>query len=260
MIDRSELEHYNRSMAAATEDKLWFLDHIPDRCLIVDFGCANGHLCQAAQAFSGDHMWFGVENHPLQFELASQRTDMVEVATTYEELRGSVRSSDRTRVALFSSVLHEAPDILPSDYADDFDFICIRDMGVADGGSYEPVAQHVAERVKAHPHWDAFYAAKDRQYEERGWQLTLDYQLVTEFLLKYRYLDDPTSDRFKREVGEAYPIRGAEGFLANETPGFATTRFEAYSLPYLRERWGRDFGFDWPYTTHFKVILEKNPK
>jgi len=253
-----ELTHYNEAMEKSLADKLFFLDHFTAGTY-VDFGCANGALFKGIAARQSNAGWqgYGIDNNDFQLRAAAAKFPDAIYALDFAHVADHIRSRPGKKAAIFSSVLHEAPDLV--NHAGEWaDYVVIRDMGIVGEFASTTAARQLQGALARHEGWRTFLAHK-RGVDAPGHPATMG--LVTEFLLKAPYLDDPNSERFKREIAERYPLSRVEDLIYGPSDdGFVISHFEHYSLPYIRDRIRREFGFDFPYPTHFKLILQRVQK
>lgn len=116
---------YNEELSKSLPCKLFFLDHIQTR-LYVDFGCGDGAILKAIRERQEDAILFGVENDPVQFALSAQHALVFPTFTHFE--LGDYEWA--TKTAIFSSVLHESPQLLWTAVDHQFDYIVVRDMAI----------------------------------------------------------------------------------------------------------------------------------
>lgn len=250
-----ELNHYNEAMEKSLEDKLFFLDHITDATVFVDFGCANGTVLEAIHQRNRNAILFGIDNNPMQLKIAAGRCPSAVYAADFDMLGLMVTELRGNKVAIFSSVMHEAPELLEQAIAW-ADYIVIRDMGITSSLAESDQPQEIAGPLSRLKAFEQFVSMKVDTSEHDFDEATMG--AAAEFLLKSPYLGDPTSLRFQREFYERYPLQDVERLLEMSIDGLhCITHFEHYSLPYIRDRIFREFGFEFPYPTHFKLILKK---
>lgn len=246
-----ELRAYNASMERSLEDKLFFLGHTAGAMTFVDFGCANGAVLKAVSERRERKVLVGVDNHPIQLDIARQKVPGAYLVPSFDHALPYIREAKGPRVAIFSSVLHETPDLirLPAE-SGLFDFLVIRDMGVPSW----------MERAWTPKEWlEATRKAPAREEWLQAGRSVDRLDDFAEFLLKAPYLGN-TPGQTVRELEERYPHRNIESFLDigpdAEYP-YAITHFEHYVAPWVQDRVRHDYGFEFPYPTHFKAILRK---
>lgn len=248
---QADLATYNASMERSLEDKLFFLEHTAGAMTFVDFGCANGAVLKAVSERRKNKTLVGIDINQFQLNLAGTKVPGGVFAQDFEMVRELVEKSPGPRVAIFSSVLHESDRIVAAPLLSGlFDYIVIRDMGVTTQMARTPTPTAWLGAISKSPSLEDF--------EEAGkdWGTVAD---LAEFLLKEPYLGRSTIQT-ERELAENYPIRDVESLMeigpTAETP-YATVLFEHYSAPWIVDRVRQDFGFEFPYPTHFKMILKK---
>lgn len=253
---QADLHAYNASMEKSLEDKLFFLDHTAGAMTFVDFGCANGAVLKAISEKRQAKTLIGIDINPLQLAIASQKVPNGVFVESFELVRERIEAAPGPKVAIFSSVLHEEPRLFTEEVANRFDYIVIRDMGITGGFARARVPVAMANKVivgattKVQRAWTAATASmgKTPYAQNMG--------AFTEFLLKYPYLGN-TEAQTQRELAENYPMPSLEDLIDNADPTWATIIFEHYSAPWVVDRIRQDFGFEFPFPTHFKMILKK---
>ena len=118
----ASLDTYNENMAKGLEDKLFFLNQLPEptltnRYLFVDFGCADGTLVNALYRIMGDKNWYvGYDISEQMIDLARTKMndspDCVVFTSDWGDVMKSVAKFQEwgcttKRVLILSSVIHE---------------------------------------------------------------------------------------------------------------------------------------------------------
>lgn len=115
---------YNAEMAKSLPEKLFFLDKVKAD-VWVDFGCGDGSVLKALPGW----MKIGVETDPAQ-RSACYNKGLYAVTEQFHPAWTHAVTEGRTSAAIFSSVLHEAPELLNQVFGFGFDYIVIRDMAL----------------------------------------------------------------------------------------------------------------------------------
>lgn len=247
---RAELDAYNQAMEKSLEDKLFFLEHTAGATTFVDFGCANGAILKAIHERRGpSKILIGIDHNPMQRAIAEQKVPSGVFVSDFELVKDRVAADDLgPKVAIFSSVIHEAPELLPVAVESGvFDYIVVRDMGITPDFARARAPRAWVDRVMAGAPRSA------REFFDAGRRLHSMGDL-TEFLLKSPYLGNSKAQT-ERELSENYPMVGElrGGHDADWSPVLLTH----YSAPWVVDRIRHDFGFEFPFPTHFKLILKK---
>ena len=237
----NDLHIYNKRMAAGMEDKLFFVNLIPDIDTIVDFGCANGELLR----LTPDH-WnkIGIDNCPEMIAAAKENCPEAAYVTSFEEV-----TLHGTTLLNLSSVIHEVYSYLtPAEVAEfwkhvfgsGYTYIAIRDMMVADVTNRHWDIDG-AEKAKRHPLFRDFHKSFPGSRERD----------LIHFLLKYRYVEN-----WDRESKENYlPITLEE--LKRLIPDNYEIVYENhYALEWTKNKAYEDIGYEIKDNTHIKLILK----
>ena len=272
------LSLYNASMRKGLEDKLFFLEYLPeDNYTFVDFGCADGSvigaLCTIYPDKRGLNTYIGYDISSDMISLAKTNFDgdvdeEVVFTSDWKEVIGELSKSKSKKVLILSSVIHEVYSYgeIPKDIDTfwdrvlntGFDYICIRDMMPSrDIVRETPVAIHSAI------HYDPNHVLNEGQLAEfehiHG--TTWSMKQAVHFLLKYRW-----KVNWKREVNENYfPIFVEDliGALSlkkyfHDADTYKIDYLERFQVPYLMEHIKKDFGIEFEDFTHVKAIFTKN--
>lgn len=238
----SNMNVYNKRMAASMVDKLFFVDQISDVDTIVDFGCANGELLRLVP-----DTWnkIGVDNCPDMIAAAKENCPEASYVNSLDE----VKPRGITLLNL-SSVIHEVYSYLTpieiskfwgSVFNTGYDYIAIRDMMVSEITNRPWDLSGVMKTI-THPLFADFHNSFP-QMRERD---------LTHFLLKYRYVEN-----WNRESKENYfPITLEE--LKALIPNKYEIMYEKhYALEWTKNKVYEDFGYEIKDNTHIKMILRK---
>lgn len=245
----ADLEDYVSGMRKSMDDKLWFLDFIgTDVTSVYDYGCADGTLLRRVQDERPDVCLYGYDNNGEMLKIARNRLQNSAVSSRRME------TARPGQVTVVSSVFHEihsygTNDSILSDYRHIFeigsDYIAIRDMFYSfcmpENASAKVVqVVRMASDKERLREFENVYGSIDRNKN------------LTHWLLKYRYVEN-----WRRELAENYLPNSFEEFL-NATPKeYDCVYAEMYTLPFLHDRILSDYGVDWKYPTHGKILLKK---
>lgn len=256
-MDITNLDTYNARMSSSIEDKMWFWDkvkHTTDS--IVDYGCADASLLLRIN-----------EEHPYQTLIGYDASDDM-LARAKEKTKDtpicfveSIFEPDMKDTCLvLSSVVHEIYSYQSKEDADFelgmiFDlgakYIAIRDMGI------RGICHNIETPIDI---LKSIYArddiAKIASFEKHQGRIS-NLANCIHYLLKAPY-----NENWAREVEENYVPFTMNEVLAQynvDSPvKYDVVYFEAYTLPYVRERIIRDYNISLYTPTHYKLLLERH--
>ena len=272
------LSLYNASMRKGLEDKLFFLEYLPeDNYTFVDFGCADGSvlgaLCAMYPSKKGLNTYIGYDISFDMIALAktnfSGDIDENIVFTSYwKDVQKELKKSNNKKVLILSSVIHEVYSYgeIPKDIdifwdrvlKTEFDYICIRDMMPSrDIVRKTPIAIYNA-LTQDNNH--VLNIGQLAEFEKIHGS-TQSMKQAVHFLLKYRW-----KVNWNREVNENYfPIYVEDliGTLSlkkyfHDAGIYKIDYLERFQVPYLMECIKNDFGITFEDFTHVKAIFTKN--
>lgn len=257
------LESYLRSMSSTLIDKCWWLDKItPEIDTIIDFGCAGADLAIFVdRIFPGKYLYIGVDESPEMIKVAENNLKAHYSGKWYvvsDIAEASRKVGFRNAVLVLNSVLHEVFSYksereiwrLMFQIQDiGFKYIAIRDMQYyrckpddLNTAAYAISQSNDCDLWKQHHHIHATYNASGESDTE-----------LQEFLLKYRY-----KENWERESRETYVW---DIFLSTEKYGiddaYDTVFTQNFYIPFIHDKIKEDFGFDWDYPTHIKMLLKR---
>jgi len=250
-LHRNEVQDYNRycdSRAKSLEEKLFFLDKLPDEVTVLaDFGCADGKLLKTAQL---NHPQFqsliGYDHDKEMLRLASDFGGS-ELTDSYGMLAARLHRyhrQGRQSCLVMSSVIHEVvsqgvpwPTLWKAIVDLGCTYVAIRDMAVS-----EDTANKAAPKLGPElNHWHAHYSIQSMS----------DYLQV---ILKARY-----PENMAREMEEDYFPVSAEAMLNTCTvgTGYKLRHFEHAPLPFLMREWMLQYKQSIKDPTHIKMLLKR---
>lgn len=251
-------EIYTSEMMKSIWDKAFFMDKIPGTKCVIDFGCADGSMIYMLAPLFPDIEFIGYDNDQKMYEQAFNGLmthDFIHNIIFFkpEELYNMilyVHDHWSDNICLnFSCVLHEVFSFGQLDAIKLLlqqlkpKYITIRDMYYH--GDYHPINQftfnHIVEDIP-----DRYIQQFQDKYEPmRTWKG------LTHFLMKYRWKDNG----WEEEMEENYYSWDIQKF--NEI-GYDTIYENHYQLPYLLEKWNKEYGFYNPDAhTHAQFILRR---
>ena len=242
---------YTESMRKTLDQKLFFMDKLnPD--FILDFGCADGALVEAAINIKSELVAWGYD---LDSEMIKDVSEYGKGLYTID-LKLALRCAKEargTRVLVLSSVLHEIYSACGHDEIRalwksiqdvGFDYIVVRDM----------LYDCCDEEVSSGEHIDLFQFEPQLVAEfERVWGTTSIRRNFVHFLLKYRY-----TENWHREVEEDYlSISRHELIETFKLMGYEFEYWDQHSLDFIQESVYEHFYIKLNDKTHVKAIFKK---
>jgi len=251
MNDITDRQHYVEAMRKTLDQKLFFMDKL-DPDFILDFGCADGALVEAALGIKPEMVAWGYDNDSEMIKDVSEygkglyTIDLKLALQCAKEARG-------TRVLVLSSVLHEIYSACGHDEIRTlwkniqevgFDFIVVRDMLYDSTSEYsldlEVSAIFDKEPVKA-------------KHFEKVWGSLRIRQNFVHFLLTYRY-----TENWDREVEEDYlSINRHELLETFKLIGYQFEYWEQHNIHFIKKSIHDDFFIRLDDNTHVKAIFKK---
>lgn len=260
-------EVYLTKMAKTFFDKAWFMSHLTeDIDTIIDFGCADGSFMQFLQFNCPGYNYIGIDNDP-----EMQKHTKEKGFECYSSLNDIEFYKEKTTCLVLNSVIHELYSYGKKRTLNDiFEFhphcIAIRDMMFSPIDSirfYLPLTDYLKI-------CNLFTKKYPKQFQEFSdiWHEKQEAEVeIAHFLLKYIY----DNENWNREVKENYlpiEIKNLRNlFIANTTnakPNYRVDFQSFYKLPYLVNKWKKDFKLNKNFelnefvrniNTHFKMLL-----
>lgn len=187
---------YNAEMAKSLPDKLFFLDKV-EASIWVDFGCGDGSLLRAIRERYPVSILWGIEADPLQASRAQGKGNWV-VPTFRDYLQ--LHQLTGKSAAIFSSVLHESPELIQEAIDFGFDYIVIRDMALL--GEWRDKERDLSAAFKL-PYWGT--PSWEREVSEDYFQLSASRLLFAERGYKTIYFEHyavpAIQDRIENDLG-----------------------------------------------------------
>lgn len=255
---------YTSEMMKSVWDKAFFMDKIPGVKCVVDFGCADGAMIRMLAPMFPDITFFGYDYDVDMITRANAACDYDNVAFyDHAEFPNMIQlikdcwSGDSICIN-FSSVLHEVfsfgetgkevINMLVSELQPKY--ITIRDM-YYHGGPYARDLRMADVMIKnkiEEKYCDDFVKEYGAFAGPRS---------TTHFLMKYQWKDNG----WEEEMEEDYYSWNVEDLIKilNNDKSIYDVVFEThYQLPYLREKWFKEYGFMVPDAhTHAQFILRR---
>lgn len=248
MIAIADLGTYNSGMRKSMQDKLWFLDFWDDDDIrtVYDYGCADGTLLSLVHQERPDVGLIGYDNNLEMLEKAADSG----IHCTHTPME----SASPGTLTVVSSVLHEihaygTEEDVSDDYSHIFgigsEYIAIRDMFYSKNMA---VVVNGRDMTKVYRNADRERLA---EFEKLYGSISLNKNML-HWLLKYRY-----TSNWERELYENYLFQSFEDFLRAIPEQYEIVYSVCYMLPYLYRKIKEDYGIDWKYPTHGKILLKR---
>ena len=252
-----DVKTYNHRMEKSLIDKIFWVDKV-DSSIIVDYGCADGVLLKALQKLFPDYTYIGYDISSEMIKIANDGSEGILFTTSWDEVTSTLSKLEGKKTIVLNSLLHEVYHYLSADEIDafwkriwesQFDYVCVRDMMVAESTS-RPSDPLAVARIR-----QLFDKQKLAQWEGRWGSLNENWSL-THFLLSYHYSD---SSSWEREYKENYLSNSLETFMQLIPKEYFPHFMEHYTLPFIRSKVMKDFNIQLQDRTHIKLILSKEP-
>ena len=272
----ADLESYNQQMAKGLQDKLFFLEHLPNNSqfLFVDFGCADGTLIDALYHMLDENNEFiGYDASEQMIDIArtkiSESSDSITFTSDWEIVNKMLKETKKVKVLILSSVVHEVYSYAREGDVEmfwkrvlesGFDYICVRDMMTSSDTWVTTVPVWKNNIIMNYHKFMSSY--RYNQFIQK-WGDVSNLRSFLHFLLKYRW-----QINWDREVNENYFPIDIEDFLSYFEEGYNLSYFKRFRVSFLEECIYKDFGvkFDDPNSelyndfTHVKMVFSKKHK
>lgn len=263
-----DMNTYLTKMSKTFFDKAWFMSHLPDDIYtIIDVGCADGSFIEFLKKCGLDFEYIGIDNNPEMQALTKEKG--FTCYSSIKELKKNTNISAKNTCIVLNSIIHELysyynDSVLTDIYFFHPKYIAIRDM------MYNPI-----DRTRFYLPIDDYNKIKDvlmekypEQFEQflKIWCSQPRDKRVAHFLLKYIY-----KENWDREIQENYLPYDIDmirkkfcgDIVFND--GYTIEFQEFYKLPYLVNKWKKDFElkknpelneYVKNINTHFKMLLK----
>ena len=272
------LNTYTEEMSKSIWDKAFFMDKIPGAKLIIDFGCADGAMIRMLSTLFPNTTFFGYDCNDTLIDMAWNELGITDSQNVEFFREDSGVWPDGTPILDdgFENMLTAAKKFAPSEICINFSSVLHEVFSSTLSG--QPVIRRLIEELEPKyitirdMYWHETYGANILRYEEakirasveeqylKEYETAFDFmhspESITHFLMKYQWKDNGWEDELK----ENYFSYTIEDFLHKMCRWQYTTVFEShYQLPYLTEKWKKEYGFFVPYAhTHAQFILRRN--
>lgn len=257
------LDIYTTEMAKSVWDKAFFMDKIPSAKCVIDFGCADGAMIRYLSTLYPDITFIGYDINRELIDMARKtppfNANLIYFCGIWEGLSDLEEYlfdhfKDQKICINFSSVLHEVYSSTGGietiqELIDKLKpcYITIRDMYCD-----EPLTFTKIEDMKLL--WGQLPAYYTAEFIDKcGCILT--WRNMTHLLMKLQWIDNGWEDELK----ENYYSWNIDKFI-DDIGGKYITSFECrYQLPYLGEKWKKEYGWYNPdIHTHAQFILRRD--
>ena len=259
--DINNINKYVSGMAKSLIDKIFFVDKLPDKFVLLDFGCADGFLLSKLTELFPENSYFGYDKNVALLSRAIA-ADTITYSSDLNQILSSISGYTNTKkVLLLSSVIHEIYSYSSDDevrdfwkfvFNSDFDYVVIRDMipiHSINRPSYEDDVHKIYNKLFS----DSLETTIEHLTEfQTCWGNITEFKNLTHFLLKYRYIEN-----WKREVRENYLPLCLEDLYCIAPTTYQVLYKEHYCLPFLETKVYDDFGITLREPTHLKLIFSR---
>ena len=256
------LDIYTSEMAKSVWDKAFFMDKIPGAKCVIDFGCADGAMIRYLSSLFPDITFIGYDINNELIERA-QKTPPFNSNLTYycgiwENLDAlldiaTARFTPDEICINFSSVLHEV-------YSSTGGIEVIRDVVNTLKPRYITIRDMYCDESllftvpSFDTVWNPLPAGPSADFCARFGPI-FDWRDMTHLLMKLQWVDNGWEDELK----ENYYSWNIDKFI-DDIGGKYITSFDCrYQLPYLGEKWKKEYGWYNPdIHTHAQFILRRD--
>ena len=252
MNDINNLDIYNNRMRKSMEDKLFFLNVLPEKInSFIDFGCADGTLLAYVKEEMPNVLLYGIDMNKDMLDIARKNVPSASF------MCGDLPScffipENKGSVLNLSSVLHEVYSYCTNERREEFwksindgnyEYVVIRDM-IYNGGAMD--------RSPSHDIYNITTKANSEQILDfqQNWGNICYYKNLVHFLLKYRY-----TENWDREVKENYLGYSTEDII-KKLPKYDLIYRKDYILPYIYDTVKKDFDIELKTPTHTNLIFK----
>lgn len=258
---------YNEEMTKSLIDKMFFMDKIPGVKCVIDFGCADGALLRFIAPHFKNITFIGYDSDEVMIKKA-ETYKTAKCSTNYNNIKYFHRNDltnmltyisrfSPDEIAInFSSVLHEIFSFHDTDAIQTIinhtqpKYITIRDMYWHWNGAAN--SKYLLMKDINHIIYKGNINEKYIEDFEDKHGTVISWRGLTHFLMKYQWINNGWCE----ELSKDYYSWDLKMFLltVNYIPIFENH----YQLPYLMDKWEKEFGFFEPDAhTHAQFILKR---
>jgi len=257
-MNSNQFKLYNERLEKSLYDKLFFMKHIFDFDLFVDFGCANGSLIKAVLPYH-DADYFGYDLSEDMVSAARNNVSEAQFTSDWSVIEKRVKECKGKSVLNLSSIIHEVYS-----YGDEsdiktfwdrvlnsgFDYISIRDMTMTKEDFAKPEPKDW-EEIKEVLYHTENGKEKIEMFED-VWGPILCHGEFVHLMMKWNYWNN-----YKREVNEEYLVTTGEIMGHINRSDYNIKYKKAFVLEYLRDYVKDLTDVTITTPTHIKLILVK---
>lgn len=270
----SNIKYYNKEMQKGMEDKLFFIDRLPQDqdYVFVDFGCADGTMINALTEIYADNK----DNHYVGYDISETMIDIaktnyhgpyganVRFHSDWKDVQNHINVMKDTWgdkykfVLILSSVIHEVysygdvhsiHDFWDHTVNSDFNYIIVRDMCPSEDIDRD-ASSDLVEAIMS----KRSVGIQLEQFQNK-WGSILNNKNLIHFLLKYRW-----KVNWGRELNENYFPIYVNDLIGNMKSNYKIDYLERFRVPFLDKCFKNDFGIELNDYTHVKAIFSKLQK
>ena len=264
-MNQEQFDLYIERMDKSMRDKIFFLDHIPDFDLLVDYGCANGSLIKAVLPYEpkAKFIGFDIDKKMISEARSNVSNENAFFTDNWELVEKEVQNCKGISIVVLNSLLHEIFSYAgPTDqrifwnrtFRSGFTYISIRDMMMRESHFNKKIAddtlQDVLDRIRQSDHGEE----KVDTFQEVFGDIITEGELI-HLMMKLDYWNN-----WEREVHENYlGIFVDDFFKKMNSVGkglYTVDHWETFTLQYLKNKIKKEFDYDINSPTHIKVLLK----
>lgn len=264
-----KIKQYLNRMSKSLEDKLFFLPHVKDATVFLDYGCADGELLEAIHKEYPEALLYGYDQSLPMINIARQRhipnaQFTKDVYSVLEDICFLADNRGHKTCLILSSVLHEICSSHSTMEVDkfwnqlfgmNFDYICIRDMGMSVDEFWTPMSEENVQKVieNLSPNIVNSFVKSLRKTGNTRHDIKPK-GIFYELLLKYPY-----QDNWERELKEKYIwyLDYVVNRFYDKDEEYSLIHFEHYLLPYIKEKVKADLDIDINDPTHYQIVAKR---
>ena len=262
------LDIYTTEMAKSVWDKAFFMDKIPGVKCVIDFGCADGAMIRFLAPLFPEIEFIGYDINEVLIEKAQKSSPTYDnivffhgISSVYTYMKGIKHYQPEEICINFSSVLHEVfsstggidciqylvNELKPR-------YITIRDMycdDTIDIRKSEDIT-YILDNIVAH----FGLRVKEKYFREYAKECgpISTWRDFTHLLMKLQWIDNGWDDELKENY-----FSWIIGDIITMCPNYSPVFECRYQLPYLSEKWRKDFNWYNPdMHTHAQFILRRD--
>jgi len=261
-----QLEKYNSSMNKVIHDKIFFLNHISDFDLLVDYGCAEGSLIKAVLPFqkNAEYIGYDLSDDMITRAKSNVKESNVTFTTDFNKIKEKIRSFRGTSVITANSLIHEVysygsdeevQEFWSNLFNSGFTYISIRDMAIRAKDYNKKILEDELNEIKEDLELQENGKERIDSYEKIYGKIDTHGELI-HLLSKWNYWDN-----WDREVNERYfDMKTEDLFRKLHRVGnakYSVTYWEPFTLQYMKNYVKEICDYDINISTHIKVLFKE---